>query len=261
MPKLRKPQARQVLPVMHIFCEGEKTEPNYINGYLASHWAGQRRTHVVRIESTRKNTPVQLVEEAIAAKFSGNYPEGDQYWVVYDREGSDQYHLHHDVARNKANAHGIHIALSSVCFEVWLLLHFQDQVLAYANFADLNHRSRLHGWFQRLGLKYEKGSTAIFWAIRPYIAMARLRARELNRASLAAASPGHCLPHHLNPYTDVYCLLDAIDAFYESPVEGWREGLQGPTVLNTAWQTKRAAQGDAAAYDDVCHVRHPQSCA
>lgn len=45
----------------------------------------------------------------------------------------------------------------------------------------------------------------------------------MNQATLAAAGPGVYLPRELNPYTDVYCLLDAIDAidaFYESAVAG-----------------------------------------
>ena len=34
MPKKIDRKTRDVKPRLHIFCEGEKTEPNYIKGYI-----------------------------------------------------------------------------------------------------------------------------------------------------------------------------------------------------------------------------------
>jgi len=91
MPKKRKGNTRTVKPVMHIFCEGDKTEPNYINGYLKSVHQGNRRLKIVVVEKTRKNTPVQLVDEALEAKKNKSTPDGDVFWVVYDRESVAKY--------------------------------------------------------------------------------------------------------------------------------------------------------------------------
>lgn len=91
MPKKRKKATRQLKPVMHIFCEGEKTEPNYINGYINSKHNGNRRLKIIRIEKTTKNTPIQLVEEALNQKKSGSTPDEDVFWVVYDRESNQKY--------------------------------------------------------------------------------------------------------------------------------------------------------------------------
>ena len=126
MPKKRKPQQRELKPRLHIFCEGEETEPNYLNGYIERCFPGTTLTLVRR---TEKNTPVQLVDVAIKEK--SRNPSDDQFWVVYDRESSIKYpDSLHDEARDKAGANGIGIAFSNVCFEVWLLLHFQETVEA-----------------------------------------------------------------------------------------------------------------------------------
>jgi len=93
-------QTRELKPRLHIFCEGEKTEPNYLKGYVESRFPG---TTLSPVKRTDKNTPVQLVEVAIAAK--KNNPDDDQFWVVYDREATNKYpDALHAEARNKANA-------------------------------------------------------------------------------------------------------------------------------------------------------------
>ena len=45
MPKNKKTIKKKVDPVFHIFCEGEKTEPLYINGYI-SHYHSDKRNIV-----------------------------------------------------------------------------------------------------------------------------------------------------------------------------------------------------------------------
>ena len=80
MPKKRNRPKRQLKPVMHIFCEGEKTEPGYLNGYLDRFFPGNRSLKVIKVEPTKKNTPKQLVDEAVSMKRSS--PKGDVFWVV-----------------------------------------------------------------------------------------------------------------------------------------------------------------------------------
>lgn len=93
MPKKRDRTEKLLLPVLHIYCEGAKTEPNYIQGYLDSKFSGNRLLKVrpIQIEPTKKNTPKELVEVAVLAKNDKNTPEGDKFWVVYDREGKHKY--------------------------------------------------------------------------------------------------------------------------------------------------------------------------
>ena len=103
MPKPRKPSKLKPLKTLKIFCEGEKTEPNYLKGYIAT-LDNETRKSVVEIEKTRKNTAVQLVEEAIKAKKSSQSLPEDEFWVVYDRESVAKYPDElHAKAFDKAN--------------------------------------------------------------------------------------------------------------------------------------------------------------
>jgi hypothetical protein len=205
MPKKRKTQKQNLKPHLHIFCEGEKTEPNYFNGYIDSYFPG---TKLAPVKKTDKNTPVQLVDVAIAAK--KNNPLGDQFWVVYDREASNKYpDALHSKARNKAKSNGIKIAFSNVCFEVWILLHFQTTVKAYDSYHDLYKNSELRTHIP----KYDKGVKILFSDEK--VQAARKNAENLNAHTKSGANPGWTQRHQWNPYTDVHKLLDAIDEFGE----------------------------------------------
>jgi hypothetical protein len=204
MPKKQKRQQRDLKPRLHIFCEGEKTEPNYLNGYIDRYFPG---TKLTRVHETKKNTPVQLVNEAIAEKTRRDIPEEDQFWVVYDRESPVKYSdAKHEEAYAKAKANGIKIAFSNVCFEVWLLLHFQATVPAFNTCDDLCKRSPLKKYIPN----YDKGAKRNYTETE--ISNARKNAVKLNKQTIAGADASWTKPYQWNPYTDVYMLLNAMDA-------------------------------------------------
>ncbi len=209
MPKKRKAQKKELKPNLHIFCEGEKTEPNYLNGYIERRFPG---TRLSPIRKTEKNTPIQLVEEAVVRKEQA--PDGDLFWVVFDREAKNKYSdALHNEARAKAESSGVRIAFSNVCFEVWILLHFQKTVPAYASYSQLWKRSRLATHIKGYG----KGTKHSF--TDKEMRAARKNARALNQQTKKGADPAWRKPHQWNPYTDVYKLLDAIDKFGERYIE------------------------------------------
>lgn len=215
MPKVKKRQVIPLPPVMHIYCEGTNTEPIYLRRYLDTFWAGDRRRSLVQIEDTKKNTPVQLVEVASKHKNSDSCPEGDEFWVVFDRESDGKYpDEFHARAAADAKSQGINIALSNVCFELWILLHLRANTAPFKCFDDLMGSSDLKAQLKRVGIqKYDKSDADLFDKIKGGIADARARAKKMNSATIAAAPKGVHEPHKLNPYTDMYKLLDAIDAF------------------------------------------------
>jgi hypothetical protein len=202
-----KPKNRPVLtpkPRLHIFCEGKKTEPNYLNGYIQHKFPG---TKLIIVEASKKNTPVELVEEALQAKSAKTVPEDDQFWVVYDREGNTKYtDERHAEARQKAGT-VIKIALSNVCFEVWLLLHFQTSAAPYCCYDDLRKRSKLRKHIPN----YDKADKRMYSVSE--IASARTNAERMNAQTKKGADRAWTQCHQWNPYTDVHKLLDAIDAF------------------------------------------------
>ena len=211
LPKKKSHKKRPLPPVLHIYCEGEKTEPNYIEKYLKS----KSRRKVIRVEPTKKNTPVQIVEEAIKHKKNSNCPDDDVFWIVYDKEATSRYsdQLHKE-AFDKAKANNINVALSNVCFELWILLHFKQSTAPYANYDDLMATSDIKRELSKVGVdNYEKGNADIFRVISAEMGNARNRAKEMNELTIASAARHIKQPYQLNPYTDVHLLLDAIDDF------------------------------------------------
>lgn len=214
MPKPKPNRARPVPRKMHIYCEGEKTEPNYLQGYLDSLTDSALRG-VIKIEDTNKNTPRQLVQEAVNSKNSGNYPDGDVFWVVYDRESKQKYPDRlHDEALTLAQDHGINIALSNVCFEQWIIFHFTNSDASYSSYDDLLSNSCLKNKIKEItGKQYDKGYKNIFNLVKNDISKAKKIALAINKRTLSSAPKGVTKAHLLNPYTDIPLLLNAIDNF------------------------------------------------
>jgi RloB-like protein len=216
MPKSRKVrQEQQLKPLLRIYCEGTKTEPNYIQGYLDKFFSTNRRLKVVKIEDTKKNTPKELVGVAVIAKKLANKTGlSDAFWVVYDRESQHKYSdaLHYK-AYDTAQKNNISVALSNVCFEVWLLLHLQNTTAPYSCYDDLRNNSSLRKHLKIRGIQdYDKGAEDIFnFFSEEEIKNARVRAYRMNIQTQRSANSSQTKPYHLNPYTDVYKLLDAID--------------------------------------------------
>lgn len=197
---------------MHILCEGEKTEPFYLKGYIMAY--AKDKANVISVPDVKFNTPIALVEEAIRLKNSRDTSPDDEFWVVYDREAVAKYsHALHNQARGKALSNNVNIAFSNICFELWLLQHFGYRNTPYSCCDDLLKNSPLKSDLLKLGITdYEKGNPHLFSKLQPGIARARARAEALNKESLLTAGT-NTQPHTLSSYTDIHLLLDAIDAF------------------------------------------------
>lgn len=213
MPKQKQSKQVPVKPTFKIFCEGEKTEPLYIKGYINYFHSHDRK--IILVEDTNKNTPLQLVEVAIEAKMKG--VEGDVVWVVYDRESVAKYshELHHQ-ARMIANKNGIEIAFSNVCFELWLLLHFPYSAAPYGSCKDLLSQSSFKSNLKTVGINdYDKGLPLIFDKLKDLIPQAMVNAKRLKAQALHTAEKERELPHFLNPYVDVHELFQDMQNFID----------------------------------------------
>ncbi len=214
MAKKKLNKKIKVDPVFHIFCEGEKTEPYYINGYI-NHYHSDKRNIVV-VEDTNKNTPVQLVEVAIEHKKKN--PNGDVYWVVFDRESVIKYsHELHLRAKNTAESHGIKIAISNVCFEFWLLLHLKYSTASYSSYDDLISKSNLKTLLTAKGLKkeYDKADILIFDTLKDDISTAIKNAEKVKINAFSSAELGKEFPCFFNAYTDVHELFIDMKIFID----------------------------------------------
>jgi hypothetical protein len=126
-----------------VVCEGEVTEPRYIESFRAAQGSASVR---VRIESPGGD-PRALVERAVTlrdaaaadARRAGDANLAyDEVWCVFD---VDQ-HAHFDACK-LAQEQGILVAHSNPCFELWLFLHFGDQT-AHLGTAQIGRLLRKH---------------------------------------------------------------------------------------------------------------------
>ncbi|MGK0291396.1 MAG: hypothetical protein ACI86H_002864 [bacterium] len=213
MPKKRGVSNKPVKQILRIYCEGKKTEPNYLNRYKENYLENRRVK--VKVEPTKKITPEQLVDEAIKKKKDKNILKSDPFWVVYDRESRNQYtDEYHQKVLAKAKKNQINIALTNVCFEVWILLHFVDVSASYSNCNDLIKSNLFKKELEKRGISdYEKGNQSIFDVLSDSIDLAKSRAEKMNQTTIKSSYHDESTPYRLNPYTSVHKLLDAIDEF------------------------------------------------
>jgi len=161
-----------------IICEGQKTERLYLDAIRQQYSIPSSRVKV--LPSDLGTEPSQVVHFA-----KNKFLETRAYeWVfaVFDRDDHRTYHdaLNHAAAldRQQKNDGGNKIRFVAVpsvpCFELWLLLHFED-VQAFSHRTEMVKRLKQHI------PNYRKGSPGIFALTEPNLDVAIERARHLRR--------------------------------------------------------------------------------
>lgn len=118
----RKTASRPERKTIVVFCEGEASEPDYINAL--KRLPAVRDNTAINVEiDPGQGVPVTLVELAIRRAADD---EVDECWCVFDVEWPE-HHPNLDRAIDLAKRHRIKLAISNPCFELWLILHFQSQ--------------------------------------------------------------------------------------------------------------------------------------
>ena len=204
-PSARLPRRRgtpqEPRRVLRVLSEGRITEP----GYLTT-WARLNRRNVRLEIGDSGMTPDALVRRAKEyvkrnRRTKRSDPEFDEIWCVFD---VDQ---HPNVSRaiHDARQSGINVAVSNPCFELWLVLHREEQT-AYIDRGDIQQRSDI------LRITANK---RILPSAEPILVdaveIAKQRARALDRRHADNGSPPRS-----NPSTDAWRLVDRL-----------RTGMQG----------------------------------
>jgi hypothetical protein len=124
----RHPATREPRHRILVVCEGKKTEPRYFKAF--QHHARNQLVHVeIKGEA---GVPKTVVEAAIELRDAADRDARaqrddnlrfDEVWCVFDVDEHPQL----DEACARAGVAAIQLAISSPCFELWALLHFQDQ--------------------------------------------------------------------------------------------------------------------------------------
>lgn len=107
-----------------VFCEGTKTEPDYIEALRRE--PAVRASASIRIE-TSGAMPLTLVNAAAAARVRSaqEQEEIDEVWCLFDIEWPEN-HPGLREAKTKAAGSDVRLAVSNPCFELWLALHFDN---------------------------------------------------------------------------------------------------------------------------------------
>ena len=112
-----------------IICEGQSTEPAYFRALQATVQDALIQLvieHVGSMPLTIAQRAVDLSRQARKERRghgkTDSYEENDAIWAAFDRDT----HPHFDEAVGLCAAHGIGVARSNPCFELWLILHKAD---------------------------------------------------------------------------------------------------------------------------------------
>lgn len=181
-----------------VFTEGAVTEEIYL---VHQH---RRNRLKVNIEINKfHGTPLSLVRAAMKAKKSnekGQKRKGrahDEVWCVFDVDE----HPNLDEAVAIAHAHGINVAISNPCFELWFLLHFEDQT-AFIERDDA----------QRCAKAYTKSDGKSLSKVALEELETRYDDAKGRAQALAAKHVGDDTPFpQNNPSSGVWKIVDAID--------------------------------------------------
>ena len=108
---------------IYIFTEGSVTEPKYFREFIQFFKISQAQVKVIDRESTA-SSPESVIKEMDYYKKSNPFKtKNDIYCMVID---TDRWGKNLKVAVDDARQRGYLVALSNPCFEIWLLMHFQD---------------------------------------------------------------------------------------------------------------------------------------
>lgn len=188
--------ARRVL----IAVEGRATEAPYFE-------AIRRHLHlpasVVTILDNKGSSPISLVTGVIQARDrlaeAGGFDAigGDTAWAVFD---GDEHRLSDPKGWARALAlakqEGVRLAVSNPCFELWFLLHYEDQ------FAPIEAKAAIARLKRHLP-HYKKGASLFPEPLLPLTAGAIGRARKLEKRAQREG-----LGEYPNPGTSVPDLIE-----------------------------------------------------
>jgi len=117
------------LSTYFLFCEGEITESDYFTLVIAPKISGHISLKVnPDLKSLRKGTDVQSLINWAQAYFHSHGPAalGDEIWIIADMDENTIAQLQSGVGWAKTSTQPQYLAISTPCFEFWLLCHFEN---------------------------------------------------------------------------------------------------------------------------------------
>jgi hypothetical protein len=195
-PPERHGSRRAVRREILAFVEGKKTEDLYLVD-----WRRRFRDNILITVDPFRGVPLSLVTHAVERLKDENREQRrgrgrgfDEVWCVFDVDEHPNLPQAVDLARR----HGISLAISNPCLELWFILHFEDQT-AWIDRGKAQERSE-----QLLGCSKVLTSSAL-QALFERHADATSRAQALEaRHSISRSPEGE------NPSSSMWRLIESI---------------------------------------------------
>jgi hypothetical protein len=200
-PLKRSVATRKPRKTLLVFCEGQRTEPEYFDGLKRLPSVRHAAAVDIRVETGRGGSvPRTLVSMAVDARNRAIGEEGeiDEFWCVFDVEWPRN---HPDLkgAIDQARQNGIELAISNPCFEIWLILHFQDR----SAWLDNDNARRLR---QRLDGSTDKGLNVVVYMPRKGEALRRAAELDTRHAQNGTYFPDN------NPSSGMHRLIASVES-------------------------------------------------
>ena len=145
---IREPKRRFIL-----VCEGAKTEPTYFAAIRRACSGALVAVETVSGVGGAMTVANRAREEAKTRKRGrakrDSFEDGDRVWAVFDRDD----HHHFDEAVALCEGHGIGVARSDPCFELWLILHEREHDRPCSPSQAQKELASLHPEYDRHGAK------------------------------------------------------------------------------------------------------------
>jgi hypothetical protein len=195
--------AKQIPPKLFIrcVCEGKATEPNYIWGYLKSKGFKQPNPAY----RAKDNSPLGIAKEAkklYAQALKDRIDKNNIFiWAVFDRDEHQGVSQAIELLRDTP----IQVAFSNICFEFWILLHYEYTTRSFSNCDEIIKHIR-----QQHDADYGK-SNDHFVQLGDRLSTALENAEKLMKYWKDEDAP----IWYRNPFTNVHELIKTFEALFK----------------------------------------------
>ena len=206
MSKQRKKKGKKLNYSIYIVCEGTNTEPIYFKeiAELEDVLKKEYRVTVYPTEEDQikaskkegesiKTDALNLVKIATREREIHNY---DEVWAVFDKDG----YTKHQEAFLYAKRHGVNLAFSSIAFEHWILLHYEQNRTDFPKSQNVIDYLKDAGYFTAYS---KKADILIYDKLKDLTKTAIENAAWLRREMAKDLAACDNQIYELNPYTTV----------------------------------------------------------
>ena len=197
----RKVAVRTPKRTFLVFCEGTKTEPDYLKALRQDPAVRDSASVDIRVDLEASGAvPLTLVNAAAEARTRTSWEQGevDEVWCLFDVEWP-RNHPDLPEAKARADRSDVRLAISNPCFELWLALHFED------------HTAWLDNQAARKLIRDHDRSSGKGLDGAQYMPRRAAAARRAHALTAKHAGDGTEFPDD-NPSSGMYLFLEAIES-------------------------------------------------